>query len=111
VLHAKATEVTAVAERGVQVRYITNCFVLFFDERNDLSHRIESMNEIFDNNNNNNNQTTTTQQVLRDSSKIASHRWDPDTTVDLYYDIARGYRSVSLFLDVCESFFALLCAL
>jgi hypothetical protein len=37
-------------------------------------------------------------QVLRDSQRIASHRWDPDTTLDLYYDIARGYRCVI----VCE---------
>jgi hypothetical protein len=30
-------------------------------------------------------------QVLRDSQRIAEFRWDPETTADLYYDIARGY--------------------
>lgn len=32
-----------------------------------------------------------TAQVLRDSQRIAEYRWDPETTADLFYEIARGY--------------------
>ena len=31
------------------------------------------------------------EKVLRDSQRIAEYRWDPETTADLYYEIARGY--------------------